>query len=60
LIAINNDVKSSRFEIPVAEVGLANGVVLKDRLGASHDVRVNNGKVMVELPARSSSIFVRR
>ncbi len=57
---INNDKKSAQIEFEVSAAGLSEGVVLVDRLGASREVRVVNGKLSVTLPERSAAIFARR
>lgn len=60
LTVINNDAKPTTISFAVAQAGLADGAMLVDRLGASKNVQVENGKLRVALPARSAAIFVRR
>src|SRR6266542_66619 len=60
VVAINNDTKPIMITFEVASAGLANGARLVDRLRASKDVQVENGKLNVALPSRSASIFVRQ
>ena len=60
IVVFNNDTKPAAVEFDVAEARVADGVRLTDRLGASPDVRVENGKVRVTLPARRASIFTAR
>ena len=58
IIAINNDTKAATIEIEVAQLGLGEGRSLVDRLAVSPDIRVNGGKIRVNLAARSAAIFV--
>jgi glycosidase len=58
VVAFNNDDKTTEIEFDVSRVALANGVSLNDRLGASRDVVVSDGKLRVTLPKRSAAIFV--
>ncbi len=60
VVAINNDTKPVTMTFEVAPAGLQNGMRLVERLGASKDLQVEQGKVSVALPARSASIFVRQ
>ena len=60
LVAINNDTKPVMITFEVSLAGLANGVRLVDRLGASKDVQVENGKVNVALLSRSASVFAQK
>ena len=60
IVAINNDSKSESVSFSVDRLGLANGVELVDRLGTLGAVRVNNGRLTVNLPARSAAVLVRR
>ena len=60
VVAINNDTKPVMITFEVSPAGLANGTRLADRLGASSDLQVENGKLNVALPSRSASIFVRQ
>jgi len=60
ITTINNDTKAVTIEFEVGQVGLVDGVSLIDRLGVSPEVRVNGGKLKVNLPARSAALFVPR
>jgi hypothetical protein len=57
VIVINNDKKDAQIEFDVSSAGLRNGNLLLDRLGESKSVVVVNGKMKVNVPARSASIF---
>jgi glycosidase len=57
---INNDTRPTMISFAVSLAGLADGAMLVDLLGVSKVVQVANGKLSVELPARSAAIFVRR
>lgn len=58
IAVINNERKTAQVEFDVSALGLANGVVLTDRLGVAREVRVENGKLKVTLPERSVAIVV--
>lgn len=60
VIAINNDSKAATIEFEVGPAGLADGVSLVDKLGSLPDARVNDGKVILTLPARSAALLVPR
>ncbi len=60
VVAINNDTRPIMITFEVATAGLAKGARLVDRLGASKDLQVENGKLNVAIPSRSASIFVRQ
>ena len=60
VVAINNDTKPVMIAFEVSPAGLVNGTRLVDRLGASRDLQVENGKLNVALPSRSASVFVRQ
>jgi glycosidase len=60
VVAINNDTRPITIKFEIAATGLANGARLVDQLGASKDVRVENGKINVAIPSRSAAIFVRK
>ncbi|MEP6707009.1 MAG: alpha-amylase family glycosyl hydrolase, partial [Pyrinomonadaceae bacterium] len=60
VIVINNDTKPAEIEFEVAPAGVANGMQFIDRLGASKNVQVENGRLSVALPSRSAAIFVRK
>ncbi|MGH9880233.1 MAG: alpha-amylase family glycosyl hydrolase, partial [Pyrinomonadaceae bacterium] len=60
VIVINNDTKSAQMVVNAMPIGLGDGEVLVDRLGASNEVRVADRRMRVMLPKRSAAIFVRR
>jgi len=55
VIVINNDNDAASIEFDVSRVALRG--VLKDQLGVSRPVQINNGKMRVSLPKRSAAIF---
>jgi glycosidase len=57
IIAINNDTKPATLEFDVSRAHIADGARLTDRLDASADARITDGKLKVSLPARSASIL---
>jgi glycosidase len=57
---VNNDTKPATVECGVKAARLADGATLSDRLGAGPVVRVEKGRIVVTLPARSASIYVER
>lgn len=57
---INNDTKAAEIEINVMPIGLGDGEVLVDRLGAGQQIRVGGRRLKVTLPPRSAAVFVRR
>lgn len=60
VVVFNNDSKTAEIEFDVSRVALANGTSLNDRLDASGEVVVRDGKLRVTLPKRSAAIFVGR
>jgi len=60
IIVFNNDDKAAQVEFDVAPVGLKTGTTLVDRLGISPNVAVQQGKLKLNLPQRSVSVFVRK
>jgi neopullulanase len=60
IVAINNDARPAAIEFSVAEAGFADGVVLKDALGSLDDLRIESGKLRIDLPARSAAMLARR
>jgi glycosidase len=61
LMIFNNDVKASEvsFDASMIKPFPANAT-LSDRLGKIPDVKINNGKVKVAIPARTAGIFTVR
>jgi neopullulanase len=57
LVGINNDAKPATWTVNVDGTRLANGAVLRDRLGAIDNVAVENGRVALTLPARTAVIL---
>lgn len=55
VIVINNENDAATIEFDVSRV--ARGGVLKDRLGVSPPVQINDGRMRVSLPKRSAAIF---
>jgi glycosidase len=60
IVAFNNDQKAATVEFSVAGTPFSNGLDLSDRLGHLRDVRITNGMLKLELPARSSAILTRK
>lgn len=60
VVVINNDTKPAALEFEVAAARLAEGARLTDRLNIAQDARVADGKLKVNLPARSGSVFTVR
>ncbi len=60
VVVINNAGKAASIEFDATPAGLAGGHQLIDRLNAGKEVRVENGKLKVTLPARSAALFVPR
>ena len=56
VIVINNDNDAASIEFDVSQI--ASSGLLKDRLGVSRPLQINNGKMRVSLPKRSAAIFV--
>jgi hypothetical protein len=57
IVAINNDDQPAEISFATE---LREGILLHDRLGASGDVVVNQGRIRASLPKRSAAIFVKR
>ena len=58
VVAINNARETATLEAPAGSLGLAEGVILVDRLGAASEVRVEGGRLKLTLPARAGGIWV--
>jgi glycosidase len=56
IVVFNNDNDAATIEFDVSRI--AAGGTLKDQLGVSQPVQINNGKMRVSLPKRSAAIFV--
>ena len=59
IVVINNANEPAELEFDATTANLADGTTLRDRLDASKDVVVRNGKLRVSLPKRSAAIFIR-
>ena len=57
VVVFNNDTKPASLSVPLASTRLAEGTLLEDRLGASAELRVAAGRVLVLLPARSAALY---
>ena len=57
LIAINNDIVPTAFDVSVAPALLSDGATLFDQLGKAAGLKVSGSSVRVELPARSAAIY---
>lgn len=60
IVAINNDKEPATIAFAVQAVALANGAGLVDRLGSLGTVRVNDGRLTLNLPARSAALLMPR
>ena len=60
IVVINNDAKPAMVEFDASAARLLDGTRLTDRLGATGDVRLEGGKLKVNMPARSASILTVR
>ena len=59
VMVFNNDKEKAEIEFDVSRLALSSGVSLNDRLGATGDAVVRDGKMRVSLPKRSAALFVR-
>jgi hypothetical protein len=60
IVGFNNNTKPATVEFSVPGTNFVDGTTLSDRLGNVKDVRVANGTIRFELPARSSVILVKQ
>jgi glycosidase len=60
IVAFNNDQKPALVEFSLADTKLSKATTLRDRLGNVKDVRVVNGIIKFELPARSSAVLMKK
>lgn len=60
IVLINNDAKPATVDVDATATGLLDGTRLTDRLGATQDVRLEGGRLKVNMPARSASILTVR
>ncbi len=57
IVVFNNLNKPATVDFQLAPVNIADGTMLTDKLGQAVAVRVEGGRIKVEIPARSASIF---
>ena len=57
VMVFNNDDNTAEINFDVTRAGLRNGALLRDRLGVSRDVSVQDGKLRVSVPKRSAAIL---
>src|SRR5882724_1648713 len=60
VMIFNNDTKGASLQVEVSRLGMPEGAVLIDQLSAGREVRVSGGRINVNLPERSTAMFVRR
>lgn len=58
VVVFNNGTAPARLDFGVGPLGLPDGAVLEDRLGPGQPVRVEGGRLRVELAARAASVYV--
>jgi glycosidase len=59
LVVLNNGTQAARFDIPIRPLGLPEGTLLRDRLDAARELRVEGDNVSVMMPARSAAIYTK-
>jgi neopullulanase len=59
LVALNTGTAAATVDVPVAALGLAEGTVLADRLGAAPPAAVERGRMQLTLAPRSGAVFSR-
>jgi neopullulanase len=57
IVVFNNDTKAVTVEFGIDKLQLANGQTLTDRLGKISDIKVENGRIKLTMPARMASIL---
>jgi glycosidase len=57
IVVFNNDTKPAAVEFDIGPTKLADGTTLSDRLNVIKDAKVAQGRLQLELPARSASIL---
>jgi hypothetical protein len=60
IVVLNNAPHPERVEFEVAPARLVNGTLLEDRLRTGPEIRIEEGRMRVRLPARSASIYTPR
>ena len=58
VVVFNNGTAPERLDFGVEPLGLPDGAELEDRLGQGGPVRVEGGRLRVELGARAASVYV--
>jgi hypothetical protein len=58
VVVFNNGTEAAQLDFGVEPLGFPDGAVLEDRLGPGQPVRVEGGRLRVELPARTASVYV--
>jgi glycosidase len=57
VVAFNNDTRPAAFEFDAAPTALGDGTRLNDRLDEGRFARVSDGKIKLNLPARTAAIY---
>ena len=60
IVAINNDTNPATVSFGVQPLALANGVAWVDRLASVGNVRVSDGRLALDLPARTAVVLSTR
>jgi hypothetical protein len=60
IVVLNNGAAAQTVTVDLAPIGLPDGAVLEDRLGAAPAVTVSSGRVEIPLPPRGSAIYTVR
>jgi glycosidase len=60
VVIFNNGTKPSVIDCGVQELGLPDGTLLEDQLGAGKAIRVEAGRIQALVPAASSAIYARK
>jgi glycosidase len=60
VMVFNNDTRGASLQVDVSRLGMPEGALLIDQLSAGREVRVSGGRINVNLPERSTAMFVRR
>jgi glycosidase len=57
VMAFNNGTAAAEMDLPAAPARLADGARLEDRLGGAPPVRVERGRLRVNLPPRTAAVY---